>query len=65
MTQTKPAHANLSIDEMPWLELIDSAPIDLPCDDGAAIESPWHTANEPLLKQEADLRVLRSEETQP
>jgi hypothetical protein len=51
MTQTKPAHANLSIDEML-------------CDDGAAIESPWHTANEPLLKQEADLRALRGEETQ-
>ena len=29
MTQTKPANANLSIDEMPWPELLDPPPTDL------------------------------------
>jgi len=50
MTQTKPAHTDLSIDEMPWPEFIDPPPTDLPYDDGEPMESPWHAASGPLLK---------------
>jgi len=50
MTQTKPAHTDLSIDEMPWPEFIDPPPTDLPYDDGEPMESPWHAARGPLLK---------------
>jgi hypothetical protein len=50
MSQTKPANANLSIDEMPWPELLNPPPTDLPYDDGEPMESPWHAASGPLLK---------------
>jgi hypothetical protein len=65
MTQTKPAQADLRIDEMPWLEFINPLPIDLPYDDGELTKSPWHAASGSLLKREAELRVLRGEATQP
>jgi hypothetical protein len=32
MTQTKPADTSLSIDEMPWPELLNPPPTDLPYD---------------------------------
>jgi hypothetical protein len=64
MTQTKPAHANLSIDEMPWPELIDPPRADLPYDDEEPLGSAWNAANGSLLKLAAELRVLRGEETQ-
>jgi len=50
MTQTKPADAGLSIDEMPWPEFVVPPPTDLPYDDGEPMESPWHAASGPLLK---------------
>jgi len=50
MTQTKPADAGLSIDEMPWPEFVAPPPTDLPYDDGEPMESPWHAASGPLLK---------------
>jgi phosphoribosylformylglycinamidine cyclo-ligase len=37
--------AGLSIDEMPWPELVDPPPSNLPYDDGEPRESPWHAAH--------------------
>ena len=64
MTQTKPANAHLSVDELPRPEFLDPPPTDLPYDHAAPIESLWHAASGSLIKASYVARH-GGEETQP
>lgn len=39
-----------TITDMPWVDPLTLPPSDLPYDDGARMESPWHASSGPLLK---------------
>jgi hypothetical protein len=64
MTQTKPANAHLSVDEIPRPEFQDPPPTDLLVDHGEPIVSLWHAASGSLLKASYVARH-GGEETQP
>jgi Uma2 family endonuclease len=50
MTQSPEIAASPTIDELPWPDIIELPPTDLPYDDGEPMESSWHASSGPLLK---------------